>query len=169
MMKWIGVVLLVAGSGAVGFQLAAAQVKEERTLRQLITLLDYMSCELQYHLPALPELCRNTAVQASGSLAQFFLALAGEIDAQISPDVVRCLDAALQQTESIPGTTKEMLQLLGRTLGRFDLDGQVRGLESVRQECRRRLKELEHNRVNRLRSYQTLGLCAGAAMAILLL
>lgn len=168
-MKWVGVVLLIAGCGSVGFQLAASQVREERSLRQLTALLDFMACELQYHLPALPELCRNTAAQATGTLSHFFLALAGEIDAQISPDVERCLEAALQHTEHVPDITKTMLQTLGKTLGRFDLDGQVRGLESVRLEARRQLKELEHNRSNRLRSYQTLGLCAGAAVAILLL
>ena len=168
-MKWLGVILLVAGCGSVGFQLAATHIKEERSLRQLTALLDYMSCELQFHLPALPELCRKTAGQTSGALERFFVTLAGELDAQLSPDVERCIEAALQHTGNLPEKTASMFQLLGKTLGRFDLEGQVRGLEAVRQECRRSLKELEQNRGNRLRSYQTLGLCAGAAMAILLL
>ena len=34
---------------------------------------------------------------------------------------------------------------------------------------REQLRELERNRQQRLRSYRTLGLCAGAALAILLL
>ena len=61
----------------------------------------------------------------------------------------------------------DALILLGRWLGRFDLDGQLKGLDAVRQECRRHLEELNNNREVRLRSYQTLGLCAGAAIAIL--
>ena len=34
---------------------------------------------------------------------------------------------------------------------------------------KRELRELERNRQQRLRSYRTLGLCAGAALALLLL
>jgi len=47
------------------------------------------------------------------------------------------------------------------------MEGQLKGLESVRQECRRQVETLSYNRDARLRSYQTLGLCAGAALAIL--
>ena len=58
---------------------------------------------------------------------------------------------------------------LGASLGRFDLQGQLQGIESVRAQCRKDLAELEDNRDQRLRSYQTLGLCAGCALAILFL
>ena len=48
--------------------------------------------------------------------------------------------------------------------------GAVRHLEAlgvdVRGDCRTQLKALEQNRDIRLRNYQTLGLCAGAALAI---
>ena len=67
----------------------------------------------------------------------------------------------------IPKLTRESLELLGRSLGRFDLEGQLRGLESVRQVCRHGLETLAQNSAIRNRSYQTLGLCAGAALAIL--
>ena len=52
-------------------------------------------------------------------------------------------------------------------IGRFDLEGQLQGLESVRVYCRDQLDNLAKDRDVRLRSYQTLGLCAGAALAIL--
>ena len=61
----------------------------------------------------------------------------------------------------------QQMLLLGKSIGRFDMDGQIKGLEAVRQDCRRRLDELSKDRDTRLRSYQTLGLCAGAALAIL--
>ena len=60
------------------------------------------------------------------------------------------------------------LRLLGQTLGRFDLPGQLKGIKAVQESCRRELARLERNRDARLRSYQTLGLCAGAALVILL-
>ena len=55
-LKWIGVALVVAGCGSVGFKISANHRKEEKALRQLIGILDYMECELQYRLTPLPEL-----------------------------------------------------------------------------------------------------------------
>ena len=66
-------------------------------------------------------------------------------------------------------TLKELLLELGRGLGSFDLNGQLRGIEAVRRQAIEALQESVNDRDVRIRSYQTLGLCAGAALAILLL
>lgn len=165
--KWIGAIFIVVSCGGFGFSVAAAQLREEKTLRQLIAALDYMECELQYRLTPLPELCRQAGADARGCIREVFLGLAGELEAQIAPDVASCMDAALARVRDLPAHTRESLQLLGQTLGRFDLPGQLKGLDAVRFACRRRLEELTTNKEPRLRSYQTLGLCAGAALAIL--
>lgn len=167
--KLIGSILIIVACGGFGFKIAASYIKEERILRQFISALDYMECELQYRLTPLPILCHQTAAECSGVLQRVFLTFANELEDQISPDVERCMTAALQQTKDIPRLTFEALDMLGKSLGRFDLDGQLKGLEAVRQDCRRNSEELSQNRNVRLRSYQTLGLCAGAAMAILLI
>ena len=60
-----------------------------------------------------------------------------------------------------------ILSELGESLGRFDLPGQLKGLEAVRRKCLMELEALGRNRTERLRCYQTLGLCAGAALVIL--
>jgi stage III sporulation protein AB len=77
------------------------------------------------------------------------------------------MQAALAVTERLPKQTTEVLSLLGESLGKFDLSGQLRGLEGIRSECHRRLDALSENQEVRLRSYKTLGLCAGAALVIL--
>ena len=63
--------------------------------------------------------------------------------------------------------TKQCLLNLGNSLGLFELEGQIKGVESVRNDCAQQLKQLSHNDQLRLRSYQTLALCAGAALAII--
>ncbi len=168
-LKWIGAALVIIACGGFGFRLAAQHIRQEKTLRTLIGLLDYMECELQYRMTPLPELCRQTAAEAKGVLCKAFLLLAQELEDQISPDVERCMDTALFKTGDIPSYSLDALRLLGRSLGRFDLEGQLKGLETVRQECRRNLEGLTRNQDVRLRGYQTLGLCAGAAVAILLI
>lgn len=165
--KWIGAVLIILGCGGFGFSLAAQHKREENSLRQLISALDYMACELQFRMTPLPDLCRQAGQESAGTVRQVLLSLAQELDRQISPDVASCMKAALASAKELPSHTRENLELLGASLGRFDLSGQLKGLESVRDSCRRDLEALGNNRDARLRSYQTLGLCTGAALAIL--
>lgn len=167
--KWIGAILIVAGCGGFGLMIASAHRKETVMLKKLIAALDYMECELQFRMSALPDLCRQTASECDGALRQVFALLSQELEDQISPDVKRCMGSVLAKSKDLPVQTYQMLELLGSNLGRFDLNGQLRGLESVRQECRLRLNKLMNNADVRLRSYQTLGLCAGAALVILLM
>lgn len=165
--KFIGAVLVVAACGGVGMSLVVTHRRTEMALRQLIAALDYMECELQYRLTPLPDLCRQTAEVSNGWIRTVFSVLAQELEDQISPEVKTCMDAALCHVRELPTQAQKIMRELGQTLGRFDLPGQLRGLESIRRTCRRELDELAKNRDVRLRSYQTLGLCAGAALAIL--
>lgn len=165
--KILGAVLVIASCGGFGFIVAATHKREERSLRQMITALEHMRCELQYHLTPLPELCRQAATQSGGAVRAVFSNLATELENQISPDVERCMRAALCKVKDIPKLTYDAMTQLGRSLGRFDIDGQLIGLEAVKQTCGRGVESLSQNREIRLRSYQTLGLCAGAALAIL--
>ncbi|MBQ8359948.1 MAG: stage III sporulation protein AB [Oscillospiraceae bacterium] len=158
---------MIAGCGGFGFSMAASHKREEKQLRQLIGILQYMECELQYRLTPLPELCRQTGKEASGMLRDVFLNLARELDWQVSPDACSCMTAALKRSRDIPSRLRKLLLQLGHSLGRFDLSGQLRGLQAVQAACEEELKKLGKDRDSRLRSYQTLGLCAGAALAIL--
>lgn len=165
--KWIGALLVIAGCGGVGFAMAAGYKREEWSLRCLIGALDYMTCELQFRLTPLPALCRQAGKECRGPVGKVLTDLAAELENQIAPDADSCMYAALSRREDLPGQTREALRMLGASLGRFDLEGQLRGLEQIRGHCRSTLEALTQNRDQRIRSYQTLGVCAGAALAIL--
>lgn len=166
--KWIGAMLVVAGCGGFGFSMAAAHRKEVGLLRQLHRGLIYMQSELKYRLTPLPELCRQTGREMGGVLRQVFFELARELDSRTLPDPGDCMAAAMKKSrEALPGSLRRLLTRLGRSLGRFDLNGQLRGLEALTAACEEELALLNQNKDIRLRNYQTLGLCAGAALAIL--
>ena len=166
--KWIGTVRIMLGCGGFGFRMAAIHRQQERELRQLLSALELLGWELRYQLTPLPELCLQAAKSVPGSIGSLFRKLHGELQRQIAPDAGCCMNAAVAGS-SLSTPTKRLLQNLGRSLGRFDLDGQLQGIEAVRQEAAQILDKLTKDRDVRLRSYQTLGLCAGAALAILLL
>lgn len=166
--KWIGALLIIAGCGAFGLRLCAHHRAEEESLLKLIRALDYMACELQFRMTPLPELCRMAGQESGGLLRRVLTDLARELDTGMDTDVSSALGRVLETVPELPRHSRENLLLLGSSLGRFDLEGQKSGLDAVRSACRRDLEALNQNRDNRLRSYQTLALCTGAALAILL-
>ncbi len=167
--KLVGAILIVLGCGGFGLSLARSHIREELALKRLISALDLMQCSLQYKLTPLPDLCRLAAKDTGGEIGTVFLRLAEELELQLSPDVQSCMKQVLSTANGLPAFATKGLRRLGQSLGRFDLEGQIKGLETVRQECRRELESLNKDRDIRIRNYQTLGLCAGAAIAILLI
>lgn len=168
-MKLFGSLLIIFGCFSVGLYAALNHKRQLFALKKLLFLLDYMCCELRYKLAPLPEIFRNTANQANGYYRTFFLDLANELDMQIIPDAQSCLTVVLQKHETIPACVKECLTELGRTLGAFDLNGQLEGYAHTRAVCKEKLTALEEGKEGRMRTYQTLGLCGGVALAVLLI
>lgn len=165
--KWIGAALVIAGSSGFGFTMAALYRKNEKQLRQFLQILDDMECLLQYKLMPLPELCRNAVRRIQGPLRTLLLQFAKELEQQVAPDAPSCMAAALTRCDGLNGNVRYLCSELGHSLGIYDLPGQLKGLDTVRKNCKRVLKNMECNRELRIRSYQTLGICTGVALAIL--
>ena len=100
-------------------------------------------------------------------IQEIFFSLATELESQIAPDPERCMASVLGRSKDLEEVVSEALMELGSNLGKFDLEGQLLGLNQTKAFCKDRLNELTQNKTQRLRSYQTLGLCAGAAIVIL--
>ena len=167
--RWVGAAMIIIASAGFALLMALFHKKEVAAIKHLIAALDYMECELQYRMYPLPELCRLTAKECPGALRGVFTSLASQLEEQISPDVRYCMRSVLAGQKNIPSQALHCLYLLGDSLGRFDLPGQLKGLENVRKECRERLNRMNAGVEVRLRSYQMLGICGGAALIILLI
>ncbi len=168
-LRIMGAVLVIVACGGYGFRLAAAYRRQERLLAELQRILEFMHSELECRMTSLPELCVLAAGQAVGSLKKVLLQLSAELDSQISPDVACCMEAAISRTPMLPPQVTDLLRRLGRSLGQFDLDGQLRQLKGVQKQCAICMEELRSHRDERVKSYEVLGVCAGIALAILLI
>ena len=166
-LRIIGAILIMMGCGGFGVLISSTYRSEANTLRQLIMILDLIECELQYRKTQLPELCQFAARNSSSIIRKVFLSLAAELEKQISPNAEKCMRAVLQKTNNIQNRTEEVFLLLGRSLGQFDLDGQLNGIKMVKNEAIRILDVHTNNLDTRIRCYQALSICAGAAIAIL--
>lgn len=165
--KLIGAVCVLLGCGSCGFFMALQYNKHVLMLRNLVASLEYMECELQYRNTPLPQLCRQVGERVNGKIREVFLMLADELDAQVSPNVKMCMYSVLDRLEIHSGNIYAILEALGRSLGAFDLPGQLRALENTKFQCREMLGKMLDGKEGRVRSYQTLGICAGAALVIL--
>lgn len=167
--KWIGALLILTACGGTGFTISANARKEETILQQLCFSIEYMKSDLQYHLTPLPQLCRQTAKHSAGILRKLFHTLAIILEQQKYPEASDCMRITLDSLPELPRSARTVCGELGRSLGELDLHGQLQGLNYACKICRKKQTQLEKGREQRLRSYQTLGLCAGAALAILLI
>ena len=167
--RWIGAVLILVGCGGFGFSMAREHRRQERLLEALERALKFMHWELQYRLTPLPELCNLAGRQVGGPIGSVLHQVSARLEQQTYPDVSCCMQSVLAADDVLPRQVRSLLRQLGSSLGRFDLPGQLEGLQALQAGCRKLLHHLEQGRGQRLRSYRTLGLCAGAALAILLL
>ena len=165
--KLIGSICVIAACGGAGVMMAVQYISQIRLLADLIIILNFMESEIQYRCTPLPLLCRQAAEQVTGKMRIVFDNLANELEAQIAPNAELCMISVLDRLSINEDTIRTTLMALGSNLGKFDMDGQVRALESTRNICSENLKLLQMSRDQRIRSYQTLGLCTGAAIAIL--
>ena len=164
-----GAILIIASCGGFGFLIAANQKRETKILQDLIASLEFMECEMIYRLTPLPELCRMTASGAKGIIKTIFMQLAEELENQVSPNAEACMSTVIKSIKDIPKLTKEALETFSGTLGCFDLEGQVKCIRNVRTEALHKLQKSRENQDTRLRSYQTLALCAGVAIVIIII
>lgn len=141
--------------------------KEISTLKQLISAMTFMECELTYRMTPLPQLCRLAGAITSGSIKRVFLYLASELEQHCNRSIDLCIHGAIVKCPDLPKLSKLRIEELGKSLGMFDLDGQVKCIKAINAENQRLLKEMTYDHKVRLRSYKTLGLCAGAALVIL--
>jgi len=166
-LKWIGAVCIITGCSGWGILLANGYHRQVILLDQLRTILHMMRWELCYRCVPLPDLCVTAAENASGVLRKLFYTFAENLDKRTEPDAQRCMRSAVRTYNQLPPSAKRILLYLGRILGRYDLEGQLQGLDQVIEECTRAFRNMENDREIRIKSYRTLGMCAGAALAVL--
>ena len=170
MMKLLDSLLIVAAADATGFRMAQSIRYEERCLLQLQRALERMLCEIPGQLTPANELFLRISDHAAGAIKSVVFAMAQHLSAQTEPDISRIMDIVLEQyVQCIPLSCAALLRELGTVFGTYDLDRQVEALEGVSGRVGDALRELRQGKADRCRSYEVLGVCAGCALAIILL
>ena len=167
--KWIGAIFVFFSSASVGYIKAALYRKEERYLADFVRILDFMTCELEYRLSPLPQICNSASEMTSGCLKEVFYLLSAELENQVSPNARCCLQIAMSNVKDIPPKLRRILEIFSESVGCYDLDGQLLQIAAVREQCIAELDLIHTEGKEHMRTNQTLWICAGAGLAILFL
>lgn len=166
--KAVGAFFVVIGCGSLGFLTAQ---KERKTVKELAAFQDGLiriKIELQYRLLPLPCIFRTSGKYSDGIVGQAFLIFADEMDSQRHTDLMSCMVSTLERLPQIGAEVRELFLYLGNNIGNLDLENQLNGITQVEKLCEKERKQKEEMIAQRKRYYETLGLCAGAALAIIL-
>ena len=169
-MKLLGMVFIVSSAAYGGIAMAQDLRRRCRILRQITSALELMRSELSYCGTPLPKVFALMAAASEGVVAAMFSSVAKCMDKfrWITPDA--CMRRVMsEQTviSRIPGIPDTLLQLCA-TLGSYDLDHQLRGIDLAASRINQMIVEVDQELKGKCRMYRTIGVCAGLALAILL-
>lgn len=170
MLKILGLLCVVGSASAVGFGFAAGVRRQAEQLRALQTALGQMKNETAYRMTPLPELLAQAGAQTEGAVGAVFSRCAAELRRRTST-VQFAMQTALSHTPglALPQSAQRALLALSASLGKFDVDGQCRAIDLAASRVGEALEDVEQASRARCRSYRTLGVCAGLAIAVILL
>ena len=171
MIRMIGAALVVLSSGAVGFGFARAVKLQCAQLEGLLWALDTMPSEMSARLTPLAQLFSGLSACRQKDVAAFFAEAGRALSAQPYCTVPVCFKRGFQQAKGFrPGDESvQALYGLSLNLGRFDLESQLAAIERTKASVTAALLALQGQKRARCRSYETIGICAGLALAVMLL
>lgn len=170
MIKLLGAALIIASAASVGIRMAHSVRTEEANLRQILRVMELMRCEIQSCLTPTKELCEMASGICRGALRDVFQATAQRIELQAEGNTGEIMEAVLIRFGHIlPISCICRLRELGNVLGAYEVQEQTQALEALSGRVSASIEELRQGRAERCRSYEVMGVCAGCALAIILL
>ena len=167
MLKTLGILMVIAGASGTGFSMALNVHRTSELLQQLLAALELMRNEIACRRTPLPELMRQLQAAVRGPASEFFGRLAGDLERRQVGTVAASVRRQVAATPAFPSPVRQVLLQLGAGLGQYDVPSQLRAVELAAQRLRSLLDQCREQQQARVRSYCTLGVCAGLALAIL--
>ena len=125
---------------------------------------------MELHLPPLHTLLSTVGGQLGGELGMIFQQAGAQMQAVTGRPPQTALRIALDEQPGALDREEEalLLQLAG-SLGRYDLDGQLRAMDLCRQRLEDMTCRAEQTLRQRARASMTASVCAGLALIVMLL
>ncbi len=145
-----------------------------RQQAQTLALIDALlriRHELLYRLTPLPEIFTVLSGSRNCEIADFFSQLASMLSSMQACTVSYACRKAFAQTRGLclSSAARDTLLSLFDSLGKYDTEGSVQAIDLALSRLREEAKALQSGAAARCRTYLTLGICTGLAMAVILI
>jgi len=169
LIRMIGFVLIVSGASCAGIRQAAYVRRSYLLYEDFRMALVWLKNEIQTALTPLEQAFGLVSGLISNPLGSLFAILSSRIKTDPSCSTVRVAAQFFTSRPEIPAELQDVVYDLLRMLGRQDTAAQVNALELALSRTEALRKRLEQEKTERCRSYRTLGVCAGLALAVILI
>lgn len=169
MLRWVGAALVFAGCGALGILLAGRLSGKVKALRAMAAALEQMEREMGFRLASMPELLESAAKTVGPPADGFFQRCLDGLEQLGEKSLAEIWEETLDWAGDLGDPALAALRGLGVVLGQYDGESQRESLAGTRRELERCLQEARAEQARLGRVYTTLGITAGAVLAILLL
>ena len=171
MIRMVGAGLVVLSAGAVGFGYARGVRLQYTQLEGLVWCMDYMKSEISTRLTPLPVLFSMLGGCQQKDVGAFFEEAGRALSQPPGCTIPVAFKRALQKYSAFaPGEDAvQALYGLAMGLGRFELESQLAAIEACLRTLDTLRLSLQAQKKTRCKSYETIGICAGLALAVILL
>lgn len=170
-MKLLGAVLVVLASCVVGFGYAGSVRAQIRQTEALLAAVTTMKNEIAYRMTPLEDLLELLRHSQEPVIGDFFENWKNTLYHGEYTTIQRALNQAVSKTEGLNLTeeTVQTLDVLAGSLGKSDVEGQCTAIDLTAEQLRLQLQYLQAGSHRRARSYRTISVCTGLALAVILL
>ena len=169
MLKWIGMLLLIAGGAMTGTAAAARLKRRVQVLSAMLAALELLRGEICVLLTPLPEAIARLASMEQSAVQPLFQqveTLLPELGEQSF--AVLWEQGGIESNLSFSAEDRQCLLQLGESLGRFDADTQSIAIARCMEELERSLSNAKAKATGDGRLYKGLGFAGGLMLAIIL-
>ena len=169
MIRWLGFALIVSGAGAAGMFMAHDVKRQVEMLHELESVIHRIKRDMEYNLMPLPDIAAAVG-RGNGRfryLFQNFASLSREHSG--IPCGVIMQKAFHDPKIQVSPFCVDLLLELFHVLGTQDLEGQLRAAQMSLQRLQTEQERLSRSRDKRMHDCRTISICAGLALAILLI
>lgn len=166
-MKYLGIIFIVCSTAYMGFHLANGFRLRRKLLTQFLRCLPIIRNEIVFCGTPIPKIFRLISDHTDGEVHEVF----GQVSKQMEEHKTMTPTEAMEETLTARKYTclvPRLLELADK-LGNYDVEAQIAGIDQVQSQAELQVDELEQERLQKGKVYESLGICAGLALAILLI
>lgn len=171
MLKTAGAVLILLSSGAVGFGFANDIRRQMQQLTALISSFEMLKGEIETRRTPLPAALMLLSSSENREIGQFYKLCAENLIYEYQTSPYLAIKYGLENCRGLMISKQARLALLsfGMSLGKLDADSQISAVLLIKSRLEQELDFMQSQAAARAKSYRTIGVCTGLALAVILL